>query len=49
MENNLTTLSAVSLSATRQLFGMLRDHRDCLAGIGVVVIYLVAKVWGGAS
>jgi hypothetical protein len=49
MENNLTMLGAVSLNATRRLFGSLRDHRDCLVGLGVVVAYLVAKVWGIAS
>jgi hypothetical protein len=49
MEDNLITVGAVSLSATRRLFGILRDHRDCLAGLGLVVAYLVAKVWGIAS
>jgi len=49
MENNLTAPGSVSLNAIRQLFGILRDHRDCLAGLGVVVAYFVAKVWGIAS
>ena len=49
MEDNLTTVGAVSLNATRRLFGIFRDHRDCIAGLGVVVAYLVAKVWGIAS
>ena len=49
MEYNLNSLGAVSLSTTRRLFGILRDHRDCLAGLGVVVAYLVAKVLGVAS
>ncbi|HKQ26611.1 MAG TPA: hypothetical protein VJT81_19350 [Burkholderiales bacterium] len=49
MENNLTMLGAVSLNATRRLFGMVRDHRDCLAGLGIVVAYVVAQVWGIAS
>ena len=49
MEYSHTTLGAVSLHATRRLLGMLLDHSDCLAGLGVVVAYLVAKVWGIAS
>lgn len=49
MEYNLTTLGAVPLKATRRLFGILLDHRDCLAGLGIVIAYLVAKVWGIAS
>ena len=49
MENNLATAGAVSPNATRRLFEILRDHRDCLAGLGVVVVYFVAKVWGIAS
>ena len=49
MENNLVALGEVSLNATRQLLGVARDHRDCVVGIGVVVAYLVANIWGIAS
>lgn len=49
MEYKITALDAVSVSATRRLLGMLLDHRDCLAGLGVVVAYLIAKVWGIAA
>ena len=49
MENNLPMLGVVSLSATRRLLGIVRDHRDCLAGLGIVVAYVVAQVWGIAS
>ncbi len=49
MENNLTMLGAVSLNAARRLFGIVRDHRDCFAGLGIVVAYLIAQVWGIAT
>lgn len=49
MEDDLTYVGSVSLNATRRLLGILRDHRDCLAGLGLVIAYLVAQVWGIAS
>ena len=49
MKSGLPRVGDAYPNATRRLYGTVLDHRDCLAGLGVVVAYLVAKVLGIAS